>query len=237
MLIDCPGCAKSYRISRATLGPNGKNVACPHCLTSWFATVDAAAIEADDTSREEVSNASEITAEAVSGRSRETSYEELYGSPAAIALPSKPVRKPGLPRAALAICASIGLAVGLIGFRTTIVKLWPQANKIYGAAGFPVNQRGLGLQNVRVNLIRDGAQEVLVVEGEVANLRNNKAAVPRLRMAVRDPQGHEIYTWDAASPKTKLEGLETISFRARLAAPPAEGHDVFVRFAAAEPNT
>jgi hypothetical protein len=61
--------------------------------------------------------------------------------------------------------------------------------------------------------------------------------VPELRLAVRDDQGHEIYTWGAASPKTKLEGGETIAFRARLVAPPADGHDVFVRFAAAEPKT
>ncbi len=38
MLIDCPGCAASYHITKAALSPSGRRVACPRCETVWLAT-------------------------------------------------------------------------------------------------------------------------------------------------------------------------------------------------------
>jgi predicted Zn finger-like uncharacterized protein len=235
MLINCPNCAKSYQISCAALGLDGRKVACPHCLTTWFAKPDINSSEPGE--GEEACQDLEISAEAFSERTRPASYEELYGATAQPLTPleHKP-RHIRWPRTALLLTTVLGVAMSAIAFRGAIVRFLPRSNSIYAMAGFPVNQRGLDLQNVRVNLTHDGGQPILVVDGEIANLRADKAQVPELRLAVRDTQGQEIYTWDAASPKTKLASGETIAFRARLAAPPAEGHDVFVRFAAADPK-
>jgi predicted Zn finger-like uncharacterized protein len=240
MLIDCPGCAKSYHISRAALGSGGRNVACPQCLTSWFVTPDAKGIaDLGLDEAEESFTGPEINAEAISERTRQPSYEELYGAPAKSeeAPPTMPQRhRLRLPRAALVTLIVLTFATSTIAFRAPIVGFWPQAAKLYAAAGLPVNERGLDLQHLHVNLVHDGAQALLVVDGEIANRRADKTPVPRIKLAVRDADGHEIYTWDEASPKAKLESGETIAFRARLAAPPAEGHDIFVRFATAEPR-
>jgi predicted Zn finger-like uncharacterized protein len=246
MLIDCPNCAKSYHISRAAIGPRGRNVVCPQCLTSWSVTPDAHGI-ADQSlpdpgfgDAETRFGAVEINAEAISERARPPSYEELYGSKsqpneASRGLPRELMR---LPRGAITVPIALALIMGLIACRATIVRLWPQAAKIYAAAGLPVNERGLDLQHLRVNLVHDGAQALLVVDGEIANRRWDKTPVPKIKLAVRDALGHEIYAWDEASPKAKLESGETIAFRARLVAPPTEGHDIFVRFAeAGSPST
>jgi hypothetical protein len=203
---------------------------------TWVAKPDIHALEPGESG--ETFQGLEIGAEAFSERTRQPSYEELYGTatkPKASLAPEP--RRLRVPRTALLLTMGLGIAMSTIAFRGTVVRFWPRSNAIYAAAGFPVNQRGLDLQNVRVNLTHDGGQPILVVDGEIANMHANKAQVPELRLAVRDTQGQEIYTWDAASPKTKLEGGETIAFRARLAAPPAEGHDVFVRFATAEPKS
>jgi predicted Zn finger-like uncharacterized protein len=241
MLIDCPGCAKSYHISRAALGPQGRNVVCPHCLTSWFAAPEVHGIasrdaeDADDGFAAQMAVQPEIDAEFFSERTREPTYEELYGTmPKTQPVAAPPARRSGLPRAVLALPVILGMTTGLIAFRSTIVTLWPKANAVYAAAGFPVNTRGLDLQHVHVNLVHNGAQPLLVVDGEIANRRADKSHVPKLELVVRDAEGHDIYSWDAASPKAKLDGGETIAFRARLAAPPANGQDVFVRFAAAD---
>lgn len=246
MLIDCPSCAKSYHIGRAALGPRGRNVACPQCLTSWFVTPDAKGvadldIAADDSfaAGDARLAAPEISVEAVSERSRQPTYEELYGPRVKAeerVAPPPQIRVPRVPRAAVTAIAALGLVMGVIAGRMTIVRLWPQAAKIYAAAGLPVNERGLDLKNLHVNLIHDGAQALLVVDGEIANKRGDKMPVPKIKLAVRDAGGHEIYTWDEASPKAKLDGGEVIAFRARLVAPPTEGRDIFVRFAAAEPR-
>jgi predicted Zn finger-like uncharacterized protein len=244
MLIDCPSCAKSYHISRAALGSRGRNVACPHCLTSWFVTPDAKGIADLDIAANndfETEDAGfavpEINVEAISERTRQPTYEELYGPRVKAeerVAPAPQLRVPRLPRAAVTVTVALGLVMGVIAGRATIVRLWPQAAKIYAVAGLPVNERGLDLKNLHVNLIHNGAQALLVVDGEIANKRGDKTPVPKIKLAVRDAGGHEIYTWDEASPKAKLDSGETIAFRARLVAPPAEGRDIFVRFAAAD---
>ncbi len=240
MLIDCPACAKSYHIGRAALGPHGRNVACPQCLTSWFVTPDAKGVaDRGFDEGEDCSGAPEINAEAISERAREPSYEELYGPTVRSEERIVPAPRRHMPRpsrGAVTIFAVLALAVGAIGFRAAIVRLWPQAAKAYAAAGLPVNERGLDLKHLQVNLVHNGAQALLVVDGEIANKRSGETLVPKIKLAVRDAEGHEIYTWDEASPKPKLQSGETIAFRARLVAPPAEGHDIFVRFAAAEPR-
>jgi predicted Zn finger-like uncharacterized protein len=243
MLIDCPGCAKSYHIGRAALGSHGRNVACPHCLTSWFVTPDAQGIAdlsiADLGGADRGLDAPEINAEAISERAREPTYEELYGPAVKSEDRIVPVPQRLMPwpsHGAMTIFAVLALAVGVIGLRATIVKVWPQAAKAYAAAGLPVNERGLDLKHLQVNLVHNGAQALLVVDGEIANQRSGETPVPKIKLAVRDADGHEIYTWDEASPKPKLQSGETIAFRARLVAPPADGRDIFVRFAAADPR-
>ena len=54
--------------------------------------------------------------------------------------------------------------------------------------------------------------------------------MPRLRFSLRNRSGHEIYTWTAQPGRSLLPPGETLAFRSRLASPPADGHDVMVRF-------
>jgi hypothetical protein len=69
-----------------------------------------------------------------------------------------------------------------------------------------------------------------VVEGAIVSAREHAVEVPRLRFAVRDRNGHEIYAWTALPSRSVLAPGETLTFRSRLASPPQEGHDVLVRF-------
>ncbi len=43
MLIDCPGCGKSYHIIKAVLAPLGRRVACPRCDSIWFVSAEGIA--------------------------------------------------------------------------------------------------------------------------------------------------------------------------------------------------
>jgi hypothetical protein len=71
---------------------------------------------------------------------------------------------------------------------------------------------------------------VLVIEGTIVNLTTRTLDVPRLRFALRNATGHEVYAWTAQPSKPKLGSGNGLPFRARLAAPPADGRDVIVRF-------
>ena len=54
--------------------------------------------------------------------------------------------------------------------------------------------------------------------------------VPRLRFAVRNAKGHEIYSWTALPARNAIAPGATMPFRSRLASPPPEAHAVLVRF-------
>lgn len=128
----------------------------------------------------------------------------------------------------------IGVSSALIGWRNEVVRLAPPLAGLYAAVNLPVNLRKMDFRNVGSHLVEDGGRKILIVEGEIRNLARTPQAAPRVRLAVLDAEGREIYAWSAAPPKARLLAGETASFRARLAAPPAEGRDVSLRFADAE---
>ena len=71
---------------------------------------------------------------------------------------------------------------------------------------------------------------ILVVEGSIVNDTRKMANVPHLRFAVRNAAHQEIYSWTAVPPRPMLPPGEAVAFRARLASPPPDVHDVLVRF-------
>ena len=70
---------------------------------------------------------------------------------------------------------------------------------------------------------------VLVVAGTVRNVTAAPVEVPRLRLALRNVKGGEVYAWAAIPDQAVLEPGQTEAFRSRLASPP-EGQEVLVRF-------
>lgn len=125
----------------------------------------------------------------------------------------------------------LGVAVAaLLGLRKTVVHYAPQLASFYGAIGLPVNMRGAAFTDLKIgNELHDGVP-VLVVEGMIVSMTSKPIDVPRVRFALRNASGAEIYSWTAQPSQPVLEPFDSMPFRSRLAAPPAEGHDVQVRF-------
>ncbi len=144
-------------------------------------------------------------------------------------------KKPSALRAALnwraATVAGTALAL-TAGFleREAVVRLLPQTAQLYAAIGFPVNLRGIEIRNVKSRLVTDGDEPVLVVDGDLVNVSDRKVDVPRLHFALTGPDGRQIYVWSAQADRANLQPGETLNFRRRLAAPPAEAKNVSVRF-------
>jgi hypothetical protein len=146
--------------------------------------------------------------------------------------PKKPRKKFSLPRpgARAAIVLLAIILAGLIVGRAKVVQFAPQSASLYGAIGLPVNLRGLVFENVRVTGEVHEGVPVLIVEGNIANTVGRNVDVPRLRFAMRNRTGQEIYAWTSVSGRSTLAPGETVQFRTRLASPPADGRDVSVRF-------
>jgi predicted Zn finger-like uncharacterized protein len=122
------------------------------------------------------------------------------------------------------------LSVSLIGFRKDVVRHAPQLASFYGFIGLPVNLRGLVFADVKTaDETRDGVP-VLMVEGTIASTAAAPVNVPRLRFALRNASGTEVYAWTAMPSQPVLAPGERLPFRSRLASPPADGRDLEVRF-------
>ncbi len=118
----------------------------------------------------------------------------------------------------------------LLGLRRDIVRHVPQMASFYAAIGMPVNLRGLVFHDVKIsNETHDGVP-VLVVEGVIASTVGVPVDVPRIRFALRNAAGAEVYSWVAQPSQPVVEPGEAIPFRSRLASPPADGQNLQVRF-------
>jgi len=154
--------------------------------------------------------------------------------------PKRRFRKPSLPRPSgrsfrmspsvvILLLGSALLATFLLG-REQVVRTVPDSASVYERIGLPVNLRGVEFRDVKgANEVVDGVV-VLVVEGQLVNITSRAADLPRLRLAVRDAGGKEIYTWTATPPAPRLEAGQAVPFRSRLASPPPDGASVEVRF-------
>jgi predicted Zn finger-like uncharacterized protein len=134
---------------------------------------------------------------------------------------------PGLPTVILLLAAALA---ALVNWRGTVVRFAPQTAGLFSAIGLPVNLRGLTLDDVKTSVETQEGVTVLVVEGTIANLTRQSLEVPRLRFAVRNAAGYEVYAWTALPGQAVLAPGDRAPFRSRLASPPADAQDIIVRF-------
>lgn len=232
--IECPSCAAAYDVPAETLGANGRKVRCSACQTLWLAKSqpDPAEAMADEPVVEaaEIMPPGEIESPVtdvqpppvVAPVKRRRPWHERIGE----RMPTQRARWPYA--AGLALVIGLG---GLAGLRKTIVHHVPEAGRIYAALGLPVNLSGLDLRDVRSGIFSEGGVDLLVVQGEIANISATTRTLPRLKFSIRDTKGVEIYAWTAQTESRELKPGETQTFRRRLASPPPEGTEVLVRFA------
>jgi predicted Zn finger-like uncharacterized protein len=130
-----------------------------------------------------------------------------------------------------AICAAMGaLVAALLIWRADVVRLMPQTASFYKMVGLDVNLRGLAFKNVKVTTETVEGKPVLVIEGVIVGETRKTVEIPRLRFAVRDAQGAEIYAWNSVLEQTELQPGDHATFKSRLASPPAEGKSIDIRF-------
>jgi predicted Zn finger-like uncharacterized protein len=137
------------------------------------------------------------------------------------------VRLPGLPVVILVLAAALA---SLLHWREGVVRILPQTASLFSAIGLPVNLRGVSFDAVKTSVESQDGVMVLVVQGMIANLTRKPLDVPRLRFAVRNGAGYEVYAWTALPTQPVLGPGDSAPFRSRLASPPADGQDVIVRF-------
>jgi predicted Zn finger-like uncharacterized protein len=144
------------------------------------------------------------------------------------ALPSIPMlRGVGLTAACGAMAA---LVVTMIFWRNDVVRLLPQTADFYKLVGLDVNLRGLAFKDIKITYETVDAKPVLVIEGMIVSATREPVGLPRLRFAVCDAQGAEVYAWNAVLEQSVLKPGDRAWFKSRLASPPPEGRTIDIRF-------
>jgi predicted Zn finger-like uncharacterized protein len=254
MLIVCPSCASEYIIDPGRLGAEGRTVRCAGCKSTWFVTAagdgsEAADDEAGETAPDawdgaadapEAGSQSEPVSASAPGSSDEAGVETEPAEPdswmpapptaAEIAGSARASRLAALAGPSLAVVVCLALGAALWG-RQAVVRAVPATAALYAGIGLSVNLRGLEFRGVRSEMVGAGADAVLVVEGEIANISGRDAAVPPIEIGLRAAEGHMLYRWSNEPPAQSLKEGDALSFRARLAAPPSDARQVLVRFA------
>lgn len=241
MLIVCPSCASEYRIDPERLGAEGRTVRCAGCKSTWFVSpeAEAPAGAADDLGDDPGGDASDPFPATASGPAAEDeagerdAWIEAARSGRVSAAGGFASRLSALAAPLLVVAVVIALGAALWG-RDKVVRMIPAAAGLYASIGLSVNLRGLEFRAVRSELVGAGADAVLVVEGEIANISGRDAPVPPIEIGLRAAEGQMLYTWSNDPPRGSLPDGETVPFRARLAAPPGEARQVLVRFVPSE---
>jgi hypothetical protein len=139
-------------------------------------------------------------------------------------------KRAGSTRWSIAILALLAINLGLIGWRTDIVRLMPQTASLYAAIGLDVNLRNLHFTDLVTRKESQDGVHLLVVEGNIKSTNKRPTEVPRLRFAVQNAKGHDIYSWTALPTNNVIAPGAVMPFRSRLASPPPDTQAVLVRF-------
>ena len=276
MLIVCPTCATTYKITLAALGAAGRSVRCSQCKNTWFATAESVVAEpalvtvpfgqgpasseapadeshgvqdilppeiaaAPDENPFMVADAPPLVPQDADGETSATKFDPGVPDGADTVAPRRArhaavdrKEKGSLSRRLVSlpmlIVVMLAVVLGALNWRAAMVRHFPQTASLYRAIGLPVNLRGLFFEDVKSRTEFQDGVAVLVVEGTIVNLTTRTQDVPRLRLALRNSAGHEVYAWTALPSKSTVGSGNGLPFRARLASPPADGRDVIVRF-------
>jgi hypothetical protein len=235
------------------LGPDGRNVRCAKCKQVWHARPEealhhaeaAGATAAPDEAAGSAENWSESESPHVespslapggseaAGWSAEAGRSELTADDVPRARRWRPtpisLSRPHLGLST-GVAAMAALIVGLIFWRTEVVRVLPQTAGFFKLAGINVNLRNLTIEDVRVSTETVNGAPVTVIEGSVAATGFKPAEIPRLRFVVRDASGTPVYAWNTVLDQAVVDPGEKVAFKSRLASPPPNGYDLVVRF-------
>ncbi|MCA0400683.1 MAG: zinc-ribbon domain-containing protein [Proteobacteria bacterium] len=138
----------------------------------------------------------------------------------------------GSSMAAMLMAAGIGTLATLGLLRQETIRLIPESAALFEAVGLGTTKLVLDIRDVHGKLVMEDERETLEISGSITNLAKTVHKVPVMRLAVRNKAGQEIYVWTATADQAEIGPGEKLTFRRRLASPPAESHSVMVRFVA-----
>jgi hypothetical protein len=142
-----------------------------------------------------------------------------------------PRRKGGSVFAWVAAAAVVvGLAAGLLMFRSEIARMVPASRPVFASLGLPADPLGLVIEEVRADPAFQGGRPVLAVTGQIRNVRDAAATAPSLRVNLLDKAGKPVAAKVARPIDGRVPAGAVRHFAIAIIDPPASVHDLQVTF-------
>jgi predicted Zn finger-like uncharacterized protein len=198
VIIACPVCRTRYLVEEQDLNlPTGRTVRCASCGHTWRQPQPLV----------------------IRDREPATRIEPGLGVPPRPGrLPVPAPRRRPLRRSAVSwvvlgmVFVILVLAVlAVIIARGDVIATWPAAARLYAWAGLPAIPSGPGLELGEVVPARTA--DGLIIEGDITNAGSTAREVPRLRVALRDPNENETQFKIIDPPTARLGPGESARFK------------------------
>ena len=241
MIITCPRCATRYLLEAGVVRPPGRQVRCARCQHTWFQdagpelppTPVPIPVEEPQHPAGPVTDKSRMLPAPSGSISQPIPRFEVPPPLSRTGGPGMTDRLRARSRSMAGILALVALVAGLpllfFSLPEEIVQIWPESASLYEWLGRPVNARGFKIIATHTQELNNTVP-VISIKGQIINETDRDLAVPKVRLAVRDARGRELYHWIVAADQDRLGGHEEGTFSARLESPPADAHDLEVRF-------
>jgi predicted Zn finger-like uncharacterized protein len=198
VILACPGCRIRYLVDEHDLNrPAGRTVRCAACGHTWRQPRPLVIRDREPVTRIE---------------------PELGVPPRPGRLPAPvPQRRPRRRLAvswvvlALVFVLLVLAVLAIIIARGEVMATWPAAARLYALAGLPAPPSGPGLELGEVIPAR--TPDGLIIEGDITNAGSTAREVPRLRVALRDPNERETQFKIIDPPTLRLGPGETAHFK------------------------
>jgi predicted Zn finger-like uncharacterized protein len=129
----------------------------------------------------------------------------------------------------LIVVAAATIAALVLG-RNQIAAAWPPMERFYHLVGIGLAPTSAGLQIGKVSPTRTA--DALIIEGDITNVAGSPRALPKLRIALRDPSGRELAFKIIDPPVAQLAPGAVAHFRTPFERPDDAATDIAVTFAA-----
>ena len=234
MILTCPSCGTRYRADPANFSAPGRHVRCAKCGHVWFQAAPEIEPEAVPSpvlliTAQGESIGGPTLGDQVTNRKSAADWQSSDAAKMTRTALRNRIIQAGGVILLLILLAGIGWAA--VHYRQSIVRLWPESSRLYGAIGWPVNITGIDIRNVGLREEILGGVPVLSVTGKLVNVSTRDQAIPPLRVVLLDDSRRELYRWTFDPGVQSLPPGTERDFGTTLSSPPPDARAVHVSFA------
>jgi predicted Zn finger-like uncharacterized protein len=217
MIVTCQACSTRYLVDPRALGSAGRTVRCAKCAHTWHQVPPTDSPRSIDLVLDDEGDPPRI----IGSRSQ-----------LPIAAPRRK-RFGGFARLLLVLILVLGALVGAVAARDQVVAFWPAAAALYAEIGLRTTPpaSNFEIRKMALSLDKENGAQVVIVEGEIANVSNAARDVPKLRLILKDKEGKEVDQSTIAVPGPRLLPGASVPFRTSIPQPSTAATSVVVMVA------